>query len=215
MKGVLFNEKHSYSDFGLVLNSKDISLPEPKTYIIDVPCADGSLDLSTALTGGDIKYQNRTIKLDFTILKPWNQLESLKSIIANHLHGKVMKVIFDADFDFFYTGRCRISNFNTSTVPATLTIEVDAEPYKFNIEETVISETVSGTKTIYIDEQKMKVVPTITVSTDMTLTYKTKMFQLHTGENIIPEIMLSSAEDNELLFTGSGNVTIKFRGGEL
>ena len=215
MKGVLFNEKHSYSDFGLVLNSKDISLPEPKTYIIDVPCADGSLDLSTALTGGDIKYQNRTIKLDFTILKPWTQLESLKSIIANHLHGKVMKVIFDADFDFFYTGRCRISNFNTSTVPATLTIEVDAEPYKFNIEETVISETVSGTKTIYIDEQKMKVVPTITVSTDMTLTYKTKMFQLHTGENIIPEIMLSSAEDNELLFTGSGNVTIKFRGGEL
>jgi hypothetical protein len=215
MKGVLFDEKHSYSDFGLILNSKDISLPEPKTYIIDVPCADGSLDLSTALTGGDIKYQNRKIKLDFTILKPWNQLESLKSIIANHLHGKIMKVIFDADYDFFYTGRCRISNFKTDTIPATLTIEIDAEPYKFNIEETVIQETVSGEKTIHIDEQKMKVVPTITVTNDMTLTYKTKLFQLFRGENIIPEIMLFTAEENELLFSGNGNVTIKFRGGEL
>lgn len=216
MKGVLFDEKHSYSDFGLVLNSKEISLPEPKTYIIDVPCADGSLDLSTALTGGDIKYQNRTITLNFTVLKPWKQLESLKSIIANHLHGKVMKVIFDADYDFFYTGRCKITSFNTDTIPATLTIEVDAEPYKFNIEETVISETVSGEQTIYVDKQKMKVVPTITVSNDMTVTYKTKLLQLRTGDNIIPEIMLSSAEeDNKLVFNGNGVVTIKFRGGEL
>ena len=215
MKGVLFDEKHSYFDFGLVLNSKDISLPTPKTYIIDIPYADGSLDLSTALTDGTVKYQNRKIKLDFTVLKPWNQLESLRSIIANHLHGKVMKVILDAECDFFYTGRCVISKFNTNTIPATLTIEVDAEPYKFNIEETVISKTVSGEKTIFIDEQKMKVVPTITVSNDMSVTFKGEVYQLPVGENIIPAIMLSSAEDNELLFTGNGNVTIKFRGGEL
>ena len=215
MKGVLFDEKHSYSDFGLILNSKDISFPEPKTYVIEVPCSDGSLDLSTALTGGDIKYKNRTIRMNFTILKPWNELEILRSTIANHLHGKIMKVIFDADSEFFYTGRCKVSNFTTNVIPATLTIEVDAEPYKLNIEETIISENVSGTKTIYIDEQFMKVVPTITVSNDMTLTYKTKMHQLFAGDNIIPEIMLSSAENNELMFTGNGDVTIKFRGGEL
>lgn len=215
MKGVLFGDKHSYTDFGLVLNSKDIALPEPKLYIVDVPCADGSLDLSTALTGGDIKYKNRLIKLEFTVLKPWNQLEILRSTIANHLHGKIMKVIFDADYDFYYTGRCKIKSFNTSKIPATATIEVDAEPYKFNIEETVISETVSGEKTIYIDEQEMKVVPTITVSSDMTVIYKSKLFQLHTGDNIIPEIVLSSAENNELKFNGSGSVSIKFRGGEL
>jgi hypothetical protein len=215
MKGVLFDEKHSYTDFGLVLNSKEIGLPEPKTYIIDVPCADGSLDLSTALTGGEIKYKNRLIKLNFTVLKPWNQLEILRSTIANHLHGKIMKVIFDADYDFFYTGRCRITSFNTSVIPATVTIEMDAEPYKYDIHETVIFETVSGSKTIYVDDQTMKVVPTITVSSDMTLTYKTKMYQLFSGENIIPEIMLSSMEDNELVFSGNGDVTITFRGGEL
>lgn len=215
MKGVLFGDKHSYTDFGLVLNSKDIALPEPKTYIIDVPCADGSLDLSTALTGGDIKYKNRLIKLDFTVLKPWNQLEVLRTTIANHLHGKIMKVIFDADYDFFYTGRCKITSFNTSVIPATVTIEIDAEPYKLDIHETVISETVSGEKIICVDEQTMKVVPTITVSSDMTLTYKTKLYSLITGENIIPEIMLSSAENNEFLFTGEGDVTINFRGGEL
>ena len=214
MKGVLFDDKHSYYDFGLVLNSKDISLPTPKTYIIDIPYADGSLDLSTALTDGTVKYQNRKITMEFTVLKPWKQLETLRSIIANHLHGKVMKVIFDTESDFFYQGRCVITRFSTDTIPATLTIEVDAEPYKYNIEETVISKTVSSETIIYIDEQKMKVVPTITVSSGMFVTFNGEVHQLLVGENIVPDIMLSS-DENELRFSGNGTVRINFRGGEL
>ena len=215
VKGVLFGEKHSYTDFRLILNSKDISFPEPKTYVVDVPCADGQLDLSTALTGGDIKYKNRKIKLEFTALKSWNELEMLRSTLTNHLHGKIMKVIFDADAESYYSGRCTITNFSTSKLPATLTIEVDAEPYKFNIEETVVIENVIGEKTIYIDDQLMKVVPTITASNNMTVTHKNKTHQLYAGDNIIPEIMLSSMEENELTFIGDGMVTIRFRGGEL
>lgn len=215
VKGVLFGEKHSYSDFRLILNSKDISFPEPKTYVIDVPCADGSLDLSTALTGGDIKYKNRKITLEFTALKSWNELEMLRSTLTNHLHGKIMKVIFDADVESYYSGRCTITSFNTSKIPATLTIEIDAEPYKFNVEETVLVETVNGEKAIYIDDQLMKVVPTISASADMTVTHKSKMYQLYAGDNIIPEIALSSMEENLLVFNGNGIVTIRFRGGEL
>jgi hypothetical protein len=216
MKGVWFDDKHSYSDFGLVLNSKEISLPEPKTYIIDVPCADGSLDLSTALTGGDIKYQNRSIVMNFTALRPWNQLESLRSDLANHLHGKTMKVIFDADCNFYYTGRLRISDFDTKTFPATVTIEMDAEPYKLNIKRTVIYEPMYGTKTVIVPEQKMKVVPNIKSEYDISMTYKGKTYQLYTGSNIFPDVVLSSSiEDNTFEFTGGGNVFIEFRGGEL
>ena len=31
LSGVRFGTKHSYDDFGLVLQKKDLSLPEPKT----------------------------------------------------------------------------------------------------------------------------------------------------------------------------------------
>lgn len=39
MDGVTFGTKHSYRDFGLILSSKDISLPKPKTKTVEVPGA--------------------------------------------------------------------------------------------------------------------------------------------------------------------------------
>lgn len=215
MKGVWFNEKHSFTDFGLVLTSKEIEFPKPKTYIVDIPCADGSLDLSTALTDGEMKYENREINMEFALLHSPKRYESIRSLVASHLHGKIMKVKFDADPDFYYEGRCTIEDLKTDEVPAVMTITVDAEPYKLNVEESVITQTVKGSKTITVAEQKMKVVPIINLSTNMTMVYKTKEYQLVSGDNIIPDVQLYSGEDNILSFSGSGTVTIKFRGGEL
>lgn len=68
MIGVMFGNKHSYRDFGLILSSKTIPLPKPKTDLINVPGADGSIDLSTVLTDGDVKYENRSITCKFTVM---------------------------------------------------------------------------------------------------------------------------------------------------
>lgn len=215
MNGVWFDDKHSFSDFGLVLNSRNIPLPEPKTYTIEVPCADGILDLSTALTGGEVKYANRAIDMTFTVMSSGSQLETVKSRIANHLHGKTMNVVFDADSGFFYSGRCKIAEFNTSVNPAIMTISVDADPYKYNSEVTTETVTVSSSASVTIDDQNMKVVPTITVSDDMQLVYKTKNYSLLEGDNIIADVVLSSGSNNVLQFVGNGTATITFRGGEL
>lgn len=216
MNGVTFGNKHSYTDFNMILTSRTIPLPEPKTYVIDVPCADGQIDLSTALTDGDIKYKNRKIKMKFSLLPSNTPVETAKSTIAQHLHGKTMQVIFDADSNFYYTGRCKITEFNTDHVPITMTVEMDADPYKFNITETSIQNTAtSAGRTVNVPEQKMKVVPVINVSANMTLVYKAKNYSLLTGDNIIPDVVLSSGADNTLVFKGSGTFKIKFRGGEL
>ena len=41
LSGVRFGTKHSYDDFGLVLQKKDLSLPEPKTEKIEVTGRNG------------------------------------------------------------------------------------------------------------------------------------------------------------------------------
>lgn len=43
MKGVTFGTYHSYDDFSLILNSKDIVAPKTKTVKIDVEGAEGEL----------------------------------------------------------------------------------------------------------------------------------------------------------------------------
>lgn len=46
MKGVTFGTYHSYDDFNLLLTSKEVAAPKVKTIEIDVPGADGALDLT-------------------------------------------------------------------------------------------------------------------------------------------------------------------------
>ena len=59
---VFFDGKDTYAEYGLLLASKSISLPEVRTNMIDVPGRDGLLDASEVLTG-EVTYKNRTIAL--------------------------------------------------------------------------------------------------------------------------------------------------------
>ena len=57
--GVIFGDNHSYRDWGLVTKTRPvIGSPEPKTIYIDIPEADGQLDLTESLTG-EVKFKNR------------------------------------------------------------------------------------------------------------------------------------------------------------
>lgn len=232
MKGIIFGNKHSFDDLDLILNSKEIPLPDPKTYTLDVPGADGQLDLSTALTGGYMTYKNRELQFNFTINKPFEQWEQVKSKVAAFLHGKTMRVQVEADEGFYYYGRCWISNQATKNPKATLTISVDADPYKYDVlDSTERTEwegfdgnplswnaeiTVADDTTTIVPPQKMRVVPTINVSDDMTLVYKTTQHALYAGDNIIPSVVLTENQaDNTLEFLGTGTATINFRGGVL
>ena len=56
-KGVV---KNSWSDWYLVPSSRPvINPPEPKFNTVDIPGANGSIDL-TEVVSGDVVYQNRT-----------------------------------------------------------------------------------------------------------------------------------------------------------
>lgn len=232
MIGVKFDEKHSYDDFGLVLSSKSIPLPKPKTESVAIPGADGQLDLSTALTDGEVKFNNRTLTFKFSLLTKSRTWEGVKSAVSNYLHGRKLQVVLDSDKAFYYVGRCTVDPFTESKKGATLTIKVDAEPYKydildsteewewdsFNFETGIIynlnAVSVTPSTVITVPSRRMKVVPVITTSAAMDVMFKGVRYGLQQGDNRILNIMFSEGE-NELTFMGTGVVTIRFRGGSL
>ena len=56
----------TFTDWGLKLESINISFPEAKTDQVDIPGANGLLDLSGV--NGQICYKNRTLTLNFSCL---------------------------------------------------------------------------------------------------------------------------------------------------
>ena len=65
MKGIQFNDIHSYYDLNLILSVVNIPPAQPKTNYVDLPGGEGSLDLTEAL--GEVKYNDRDCTFTFTM----------------------------------------------------------------------------------------------------------------------------------------------------
>lgn len=236
MYGVTFGTKHSYNDWKLITKSRPvIGSPSPKTNYIDVPEADGKLDFTEALTG-EVKYDNREISFEFTVIEARNRWVSIYSEIMNFLHGKKMKLFFDEDPNHYYVGRFEIDEWASDKRTSTLVIKGDVDPYKydlfssvedwiwdtFNFENDVVREY----SDLVVDERleftvvgsRKSVVPVFTVSIEegegMTVKYQGTTYNLQNGVNRVVNIVIKEGE-SQLIFTGFGTVSIEFRGGSL
>lgn len=210
MQGVTFGDLHSKRDFGLLLESKEIGSPTVKTEKIDIPGADGVLDM-TDFFGGP-KYENVTHKFDF-ILSDRNSLLSVFTAVKNAIHGKKVRIILDDDPSFFYMGRCFVSSFTSSKGIGTISVECDCEPWKYKAAETVVTKTVSGSARITLNNSRRHVVPKvkITSSGSIRLTYQTvNVWNLAAGEYTLPDLELVEGE-NIVDASGTGSVTFTWR----
>lgn len=132
MQGVNFNGKHSYWDWGLILSEAPVvSPPKPKEKLVDVPGADGSLDLTETLTG-KVQYEMRDITFKFTMMISRERWPEMYSEILAHLHGKVVEITLDNDQDYFYTGRAKIDKWEPGQAVAEMTIKAKVAPYKIS-----------------------------------------------------------------------------------
>lgn len=130
MHGVIFDDKHTYRDWGLLLKSRPaISPPKPKLKLIPVPGSDKVIDLTESLTG-KVHYEMRTISFEFITMAARGKWPSLYSEILNHIHGKRLRIILDDDPNFYYTGRVSVGELKTDKKTAILTMTAEVEPYK-------------------------------------------------------------------------------------
>lgn len=212
MYGVTFGNKHSYEDYQLILTAYDTGEPAPRRNLVPVPGRNGLLDTTEALTPV-ITYDNRQMQFAFTWRSSPETYEEELQVIRNALHGKKMHVILDSDLDYYYDGFVTIASKNLSgRERASIVIAVDAYPYKLRKEETVMTK--SGSGTLVCQNDRMEVIPTIQVTANTSITFGTDTYTLSAGTHTVAGIQFSEG-DNELVISGSGTTTIKYRQGRL
>ena len=204
MKGINFGDFHSYRDFSLILSQKTIGTPSPKTETIEIPGGDGVLDLTEVF--GEVKYNNRNLSFEFSSIIPQAFFMNQFSHIQDALHGQKMRIVLDDDPEWYYTGRISVSEWKADKNIGELTIDCDCDPYKTKLSETVVTETVNGPKTVILTNSRKIVVPTISITGEVDLTFGGSHYSLSSGQYDLPVVRLVNGE-NTILLDGAGTAT--------
>ena len=216
MGKVFFDGKDTYTEYGLLLASKSISLPEVRTNMIDVPGRDGLLDASEVLTG-EVTYKNRTITLKLTGVdtvsgKKW---PATISDFCNKVHGKRVKVTFPEDTTHYYSGRCSVGKVGLVKMMQTIPVTVDCDPWKYKNAKTTVSRDDLGTayKQLSLPNERRPVIPTITVDQDTTLLWGSSTINISAGDHILPDIRLASGSNTlkAKVASGTGSITVTYQ----
>jgi len=210
---IRFGTKWAHADYGLIVAPYAIPMPEPQTNFVEIPGRDGALDLSEAF--GTVRYADRIIPLTLYARAPF---DTLISAFAADVHGRRMNVILDRDPTYYYDARVTLEDVERHAGYCELSLECRAKPYKMEHFETTITVLPTGNATVTLTNARMAVVPTITVSAEMTLTYTLNMKEytvnLATGTHIVPSLVLMEG-DTAIAIIGTGRITFTYRKGAL
>lgn len=215
MNTVKFGEYQSYENLKLILTSKTIGSPAPKYETIDVPGADGIIDYTEYF--GDVKYNNRNLQFDFTVIDGPSEFLTTYSRLLNLFNGKKMRVSLSDDPNYYYIGRVSVNEWRSDRRIGSVTINVDAEPYKYKNAITTMAESVTGTKIISCQNSRKQVIPKITASAEVTVKFGTYSRTFGPGSITDDNIVFVSGP-NVLTITptsGTAVITIEYQEGEL
>ena len=206
---IIISGKNTYTEWGIVPTSRPhIVPPEVKTSDVDLPSSHGVLSWEF-------------------VLKPGNRWADVYSSIMNYLHGTRHTVILEDDPDFLYTGRLQVNDWKSEERYSTITIDYNLDPFKYSVEASDDTEwqwndlfqdivrygrfTVSGSKyRNLINRGKRPAIPTFTCSAPITVLYRNNTYNLVAGKNYNANLALEPG-DNEMYFTGNGDVTASYR----
>lgn len=200
---IIGDTTYTCDSLSLVLTDCSIAIPTPKTYSVDIPFRNGSLDLTDYF--GGLKYDNRPIELKFNSTIKSNQTQRVKKIV-NLLNGKKMKLVFSFDENHYYEGRATVSHMDLTRQAFNFKLSVDCQPYKLEVEETSVN-LVAGDNVLENDEKIVNA--TITNgSQSNTVTFGGSVNTLSANETFV--IQLTSGT-NTINITN--NATITYRKG--
>lgn len=226
-------EKNTWDDWHLVPTSRPlVAAPQVKTSFIDLPGADGSLDMTNVLAGRPT-YQRRSGSWEFLVMNDYFDWAVLYSEIMVYLQGKEFNVILDDDPGYYYTGRLAVNQWRSDPNWSKIVINYNFDPYKrelasyghdwlwdpFNFETGVIRDysdiIVDGTETIVYINDLLATTPTfISTAAGMQMNVMNNTYILNLGNNVFPELVFQKGE-YFITFIGTGRVTIESIGGRL
>lgn len=200
---------YNTADYGWTLTGCKLSDPEQKTTYIDKSGGDGSWDLSTVLTGGSPRYQNRQLLI--TLENSQGTREEREEIInemVNQLDGFEWHIVLPDRPDYYLVGRLHVAVDYSNLAHAAVTVTGACEPWFYYKSERVVVldapitiSTETATFNLWNGGRKV-VVPRLEVNGVANLTFKTSATRLTTGTYDWPALQLAPGW-NTLVYTGS------------
>lgn len=215
-RGTDFGGVHSYRDLHLVQAAVDVQPAKPKTNFIDIPGADGSKDLSE-LPAGRVVFETREITWTFK-LYPGDHWATKYMQVSNALNGRACHITLHDDPDWYYVGRLTVDKHAVDSILHTITVVAVCQPYKLWQTELVATESLTTTyKTLLLTNDRMPVVPTITVSAATTVEWKGDTFSLSAGTHKVLDIELAEGANylKAKTVSGTGTIKVSYRKGAL
>lgn len=168
IKGITINgELHTARDLDMILKKSECTAdnPEPKRLTENIPGRNGVVDYSDYYDGV-IFYENRIVSYKFffggTPAEVNRAIEKL-----NRYHGRQITVVEDDDPYYSLSGLASVSVDERAPYGnyVYMTLSLDAEPYRWRSEPTVLREkTLSGTKYIEVENDVAPVNLTIKIN---------------------------------------------------
>ena len=217
MRGITFGNIHT-DDMNLILSSVNIPPAQPKTNYIDIPGADGQIDLTEAL--GTVKYQMREAEFVFSTA-PGQNIEDTKKKVSNALNGIYFdKIILDKDPEWYWQGRVIVDSYENEYPCDKITVKAILKPYKLrdNVLTYQSTKAQDTRKVILYNENKVVLPQFITSKSGVQINCNGH------STYIAPNTTFSSADfvlhkgNNKLVFTIyfiSSKFTIKYTEGSL
>lgn len=201
---------------GWTLGPWNLAPAEQKTYYVDKPAGDGSWDLSTALTDGVPRYNDRLLTATFECSEGDRlSREATINQMINQLDGMRLDIKLPDDNDHYITGRIHVAKDYNDLAHASVTVTAMCNPWKWANVETQVNVVVSKeTKTLTLTNSgRRSVVPTLIVSGSpqpMQIDYNGATISFTLGTHQWPELLLTPGV-HELTVTGNGAFYVRYR----
>lgn len=215
MRGItiIFNDSriHTGDDLDLVQEKKSIGKPTIQTYTVQVPGRNGLLNLTKGLTG-KVAYNNRPLSFQYFGTGDRERLLYLDALMSQY-HGETIRIIDDDYPDHYYEGEVSVSTvFNYNYV--TITLTVDAQPFRLKVKPTVIERTISEETVIRLINESIPAVPVITVDATLTVTFNGVSQSLAAGTHTVEDFELKRGV-NEFTVSGTGTISFEYQEGAI
>lgn len=212
-KGSKFGSLHSNEDLKLIQQSVKIGPAVLRTSYIQVPGADGSLDLTAAL--GTENYDDREITWIFA-LYPGDDWAERRQKVNNAINGIACKIILDDEPGWYYTGRLEVTEQATDKLLRTITVKAICRPWRCKLNPTTVTRSDLGSayRQLSMPNERRPVVPTITVEQATTLLWQGNTYTINAGTHRLPDIQLQAGENilkAKVPDSDTGSITVEYQ----
>jgi hypothetical protein len=191
--------------------SRDIDAPEPKLSYAEVAGADGAIDISTAISDGNMLYNRR--ELVFEVAFSSEPMLALQRRLGTLYHGKTVQVTTDDAPDTYWLGRCIFSDWQEEDGYVTCTLTVDAEPYRYLTDETTLTVVAASSPgaSATLANARMWVSPVVDASAAVTIVTEQASYALAAGDGQHLDGFYLHEGDNPVQVIGASAATVTFR----